>query len=393
MTILEHPTRNGKPQSARRRNQAGRAISQADLVKLVRELRDDAELLGERIPGRPALAATIGVKPHRVRAALEELGRERKQARATRNAPGRADNAPTNADGTRAKAPIGTSSDLAGTRDVEQGAMTPPAVLPTTQDKIVGEDVATAQINATGSPPEAGTPAGAGGFYIVAAMSLLVSMNTSWRFFENNLHIADLAERSVMFGVLEAGLIACGLGMRANVRRSGQPGAPRLFAWMLCGMSSYMACLLSGPSVGLARVALGPALGLVMLHLALGIEIKARHARTTTLARVGRELRERLLSRLGLADDERDALARTRQRAAGRVARLSLGTTVWFRTARVLRALKASNAAHDPGAQDWLLAELATTQHAKDLPTLTLPSPWKEALSRRAAIVRVSRPT
>lgn len=90
--------------------------------------------------------------------------------------------------------------------------------------------------------------AGAAGFYVVAAMSLPVSMNTSWRFFGNDLHITDLFERSVMFTVLEVALIACGWGMRANVRRTGRPGAPRLFAWLLCGMSGYMAWLLSSPA-------------------------------------------------------------------------------------------------------------------------------------------------
>jgi hypothetical protein len=207
-------------------------------------------------------------------------------------------------------------------------------------------------------------------------MSLLVSMNTSWRFFEHNLQITDLGERIVMFAVLEVGLLACGWGMRANVRRFGRPGAPRLFAWLLCALSGYMAWQLSGLAQGIARVALGPALGLVMLHLALGIEIRTRHARTTTWARIGRELRERLLSRLGLADDQRDALARTRDRAARRAANLSLGKVVWFRAARVARALRASNVTHDPTARARMLAELATLRHAADLATLPLPSPW-----------------
>jgi hypothetical protein len=77
-------------------------------------------------------------------------------------------------------------------------------------------------------------------------------MNTSWRFFEHHLQISDLAERAVMFAVLEVGLLACGWGMRANVRRYGRPGAPRLFAWLLCGLSSYMAWQPES-----ARVALG----------------------------------------------------------------------------------------------------------------------------------------
>jgi len=220
-------------------------------------------------------------------------------------------------------------------------------------------------------------PAGAAGFYLVAVMSMLVSIDTSWRFFEYRLHITNPAERGVMFAVIEAGLLACGYGMRANVRLTGRPGAPRLFAWLLCALAGYMAWQLSGMAAGLARVVLGPALGLVMLHLALGIEVRAGTHRATTWARIGRELRERLLSRVGLSDDERDALARTRDRAARRAARLSLGTWVPWRAARVARALRASNVAHDPAARTRLLAELATIRHAAELATLDQPSPWQ----------------
>jgi hypothetical protein len=221
------------------------------------------------------------------------------------------------------------------------------------------------------------SPDGARGFYFVAAMSMLVSIDTSWRFFGQVLHITNLWERAVMFAVLEAALIACGYGMRANVHRSGHPGAPRLFAWILCGLAGYMALVLSGVAEGLARVTLGPALGLVMLHLALGIEIRAgAHAKTTTWARIGRELRERVLSRLGLADDERDALARTRDRAARRAARLSLARVVPFRRTRLARAVARSGVAHDPAVRARMLAELAALRHADELVTLDQPSPW-----------------
>jgi hypothetical protein len=228
--------------------------------------------------------------------------------------------------------------------------------------------------------PTAGSPAGARGFYLVAALSLLVSLDTSWRFFGQVLHITDLRERIVMFVVLEAALIACGYGMRANVRRSGHPGAPRLFAWLLCGLSGYMALVLSGAAEGLARVTLGPALGLVMLHLALGIEIRAGvHTRMTTWTRIGRELRERLLSRLGLADDERDAAARTRDRAARRTARLALARFVPFRSIRVARNVARSGVAHDDTARNRMLAELAAIRHAGELATLPQVSPWYQS--------------
>ncbi|HVV23208.1 MAG TPA: hypothetical protein VHF06_27495, partial [Pseudonocardiaceae bacterium] len=143
-------------------------------------------------------------------------------------------------------------------------------------------------------------------YYAGAAGGLAVSLNTSWRFFGDRLGVTG-AERVIMFSVLELAFVACALGMRANVRhvdpvtgRPGSAGAPRLVAWALCGLSGYAALVLSGPVDGIARVALGPVLSLVMLHLALGIEIRhGAGTRTGAWARVAGELRERALSRLG----------------------------------------------------------------------------------------------
>jgi hypothetical protein len=231
--------------------------------------------------------------------------------------------------------------------------------------------------NASDEPGEAGRPDGAFGFYLVSVMSLVVSVDTSWRFFQDVLGITNTGERVVMFAVIEVALIACGYGMRANVRQHGRPGAPRLFAWLLCGLAGYMAWQLSGLATGIARVALGPVLGLVMLHLALGIEVHARRGpATTTWARLGRELRERMLSWFGLGDHERDAVALTRERAARRVARLSLGTIVLFRKTRVARAVRTSNVSHDDQARARLLTELAAIRHADELATLDQASPW-----------------
>lgn len=228
-------------------------------------------------------------------------------------------------------------------------------------------------------PAHGTAPRGVPGFYLVAVMSMAVSVDTSWRFFTTDLHITDVRERVVMFAVLEVAFIACGYGMRANVRAHGRPGAPRLVAWALCGMAAYMAWQLSGVAEGLARVALGPVLGLVMLHLALGIEIRAGHARSTAWARVGHEVRERLLSRMGLADDTRDALARTRERAVQRAARLALADPkVLWREARLHRALRTARVADDPAARARLLAEIATARHAGGLAELPMESPWLE---------------
>lgn len=229
------------------------------------------------------------------------------------------------------------------------------------------------------SAAKADTPAkvhGSRGFYIAAFFCTLMSIDTSWRFVGAVLHINWLPERIAMFAVLEISFVACAVGMRANVREHGRPGAPRLLAWGLCALAAVMAWQLSGFWDGMARIGLGPVLGLVMLHLALGIERRATSNRTTTGARILRELRERFLSRFGLADDERDALARTRDRAARRAARLALSRWALFRHARLDRALRHGDIAHDAVMRGRMLAELAIFRHASQLRDLPQPSPW-----------------
>lgn len=220
-------------------------------------------------------------------------------------------------------------------------------------------------------------------YYAGAVGGLAVSLNTSWRFFGDRLGVTG-AERVVMFSVLELAFVACALGMRANVRhvdpatgKPGSAGAPRLVAWALCGLSGYAALVLSGPVDGAARVALGPVLSLVMLHLALGIELRHRTgSRNGTWTRVADELRERALSRLGLADDDRDAATRTRERAVTRAARLALHHRAPWRSARLARALRAAGVANDPTLREHLLAELAVQRYADQLTTIPLRSPW-----------------
>ena len=103
--------------------------------------------------------------------------------------------------------------------------------------------------------------------YLAALATLPVSLNTSWRFFDEVLNIptAD-GERYIMFAVAELALIVSGAGMAVNVRRTGHPGPFRMVVWAMCVVSGYMAWSMSDLEEGLARVILGPVLGAVMLH-------------------------------------------------------------------------------------------------------------------------------
>ncbi|HVW42110.1 MAG TPA: hypothetical protein VHC18_12250, partial [Amycolatopsis sp.] len=230
-------------------------------------------------------------------------------------------------------------TELDGRRTAEVTEAPEPEAAPAEEstDTPTGQTPKAKQAPAAASrrPPE-----GSRGFYLVAFMSLLVSVDTSWRFFGEKLGITNVYERAAMFAVVEVALIACGFAMRAGIRsEAGKPGPARVILWTLCAASGYMAFDLAGPISGLARVTLGPVLGVVMLHLALGIELRHRRRRVTTWARVSRELKERFLSRLGLGDDERDALARTRDRAARRAAHLARAP--WFTPFRKVRLDRA----------------------------------------------------
>lgn len=217
-------------------------------------------------------------------------------------------------------------------------------------------------------------------FVLGALVGMAVSVDTSWRFFQLRVGVSNVTERVCMFAGIEILLLGCGWAMFEGVRGPRRaPGPARWLAWALCAASGYAALTLSGWPIGPARVLFGPVLSVVALHFALGIELRAAgQQRAGTLARVGREVRERVLSRLGLADDTRPAWERTRARAARRAAHLAhVGGWVPRRTARLHRALRVADVAHDPRQRQRLLAELRILQHATDLRGLRQSSPWQ----------------
>jgi hypothetical protein len=264
------------------------------------------------------------------------------------------------------------------------------------------EQVATARVNGAQLPVDClstalplpasgdGTPAeppkakpkrakGAGPWYAFAAVATTVSIDTSWRFFAEILGIPDdTGERWIMFAVLELALFACGWSMRAAVKRKEPPGPARILAWVVCGMSAYMALSLSGPEAGIARVLLGPVAAVIGLHMALGVEIRVASGgeKTGTWARIGRELRERALSLLGLGDDKRDAATRTADRALHRAARLAAARRTPCRTSRLMKAVRKSGAATDTKRRQQLVTETAALRHVEDLATTEWRSPW-----------------
>lgn len=218
-------------------------------------------------------------------------------------------------------------------------------------------------------------------FILGAVVGLIVSVDTSWRFFGEVVGIERVWERVAMFAGVEILLVACAVAMYEGVRSERKsPGPARWLAWALCAVSAYAALTLAGWPVGPARVLLGPVLSVVAFHHALGIELRARTGRRTgAWARLAAELRERLMSRLGLADDGRDAAERTRWRAARRTAKLARASkwTTPFRQARRRRAMRLADVAHQDRMREVMLAELRTLEHADKLDELKQSSPWE----------------
>ncbi|MGH3859632.1 hypothetical protein [Actinokineospora sp.] len=234
------------------------------------------------------------------------------------------------------------------------------------------------------------TPSGSGLYYLGAAMALGFSADTSWRFFRDVVGIESVPERIFLFAVIEVLLLAAGFAMHASVKNHGVPDhGSRVFMWVLASFSAFTAFQVSDFGPAVARVGLGPVVGIWALHRALKIEVlRANPDRMTTWGKLVAELRERLLSRLGLANDGRDAIMLTRDRAARRLAWLITSPEGRFpkiRQRRINRALRSSDIAHDPMSRARMLAELAVVKHVGELATLDQASPWEPAAESATA--------
>ncbi|OYP14834.1 hypothetical protein CFC35_10210 [Streptomyces sp. FBKL.4005] len=229
---------------------------------------------------------------------------------------------------------------------------------------------------------------------VVAALAALgctaYSADTSWRFAADYLNIAGTAERASMFAAAELGLFATALMARQNLSTQGAPGLPGTLVWLITGVQVIPAYAESGPVGGTVRAFVGPVMAAMLWHLAMGIELRLRTPGAAShglIATLGREARERLLSRLGIAARDRDAAQITRDRAtaravalATRLAELTTEQRLSRRgqrlTRRLSKAIGRASVGTDPTQRAELLAQLAARRHALALATVPLPSPW-----------------
>ncbi|MGW5126701.1 hypothetical protein ACWEQ7_22125 [Streptomyces sp. NPDC004069] len=232
------------------------------------------------------------------------------------------------------------------------------------------------------------TPAAVGVASLAAMACTAYSADTSWRFAEHRLDMASAAERGAMFAAAELALFSCALMARQNLRTLGAPGTPGMLVWVITGVQVIPAYSESGIVGGTVRAVVGPILAALLWHLAMGIEL--RHAKPGTgsqsfPALLAREIRERLLSRLGLATRDRTAEQITRDRwtikAVALAAKLASMPDKARGRARVARRLSVAVGKAQAGADGEqrakLLDLLAARRHAASLATIDLASPWQ----------------
>ncbi|MEU0308905.1 hypothetical protein, partial [Streptomyces cyaneofuscatus] len=239
--------------------------------------------------------------------------------------------------------------------------------------------------------PRAGTPT-----VWVAAFAALgctaYSAETSWFFAADYLGMTDTVQRAAFFSTAELALFANALLARQNLRNQGAPGVPGTLVWVLTGVQIIPAYAESGPVGGTVRAIVGPVMAAMLWHLAMGIELRLHKPDASSqglLATLGREVRERLLSRLGVATRNRDAAQITRERATERAGALASRLAKMPEKdranrhgrrieRRLERALSRSGVGTDPDQRRALLEQLATRRHAAALASVALPSPWTQ---------------
>ncbi|MGY1498564.1 hypothetical protein ACW4TU_18525 [Streptomyces sp. QTS52] len=218
-----------------------------------------------------------------------------------------------------------------------------------------------------------------------AIVATAFSGDTSWRFAGHQLGMAD-SERLGLFAAGEIALLACAVMARANKKATatdttaGTPGVPGVLVWCITGVQTIPAYAESGLLGGTVRTVFGPVMAALLWHLAMGLEIRVAKPEALSSglpAQIGAELRERLLSYLGLAARNRTAEQISRDRATARAVRLA--SRRWlgpWGSAALAASVARSGAAVHGEQRHQLLQLLAGRRTATELRTVPIASPW-----------------
>ncbi|MHC0432764.1 hypothetical protein ACX6XY_21665 [Streptomyces sp. O3] len=233
------------------------------------------------------------------------------------------------------------------------------------------------------------------------------SADTSWRFAADYLDMGSTVERAFMFATAEVALFATALMARENLNGPARaPGLPGVLVWVITGVQIIPAYAEFGLIGGTVRALIGPVMAGMLWHLAMGIELRHRtpDAASHSLAAVlVRQARERLLARLGIADQDADAARLIRERALSEAVALILRAEAltdkqrdkWRgrRLAeRLHEALERADVDSDALQDELLLRKLATRKQSLGLASIALPPRWHAPTSHPDHVVEHSRP-
>ncbi|MGB4010030.1 MAG: hypothetical protein WBL16_03560, partial [Zwartia sp.] len=162
--------------------------------------------------------------------------------------------------------------------------------------------------------------------FVGAGLCTLYSADMAWKFAGSHLGMTDTLERAAMFAVAEFAILCLANLARHSLRMTGRPGPAGSLVWLVTLVQTVPAFVLSGSLlVAVVRAFFGPVLAALLWHLAMGLELKHATGEGSKgiMASVGRELSQRFLSVLGLADRDRDAAQITRDRATVKAAKVA----------------------------------------------------------------------
>ncbi|MFD5372082.1 hypothetical protein [Streptomyces sp. NPDC127103] len=245
----------------------------------------------------------------------------------------------------------------------------------------------------------AGTLAAVAAFIICTS----VSLNTSYRFTGDpeGLNMTSTPERLLACAAFESLMAMCVLGARERMadtdsRSGGWYGSA---VWVFAGLSAVPAFeegngLTAATAVRIIVGSFGSALA---AHSALGLELRHRTGdeSQTAMAQIMRDLRERLMARLGLAHRSRSAEEIARERALDKAVdlydqytRLPDDEKSKRKGQRIARNLAVwqdrAELATNEAQRDLYRARVAQRQYATQLSISDAESPWNQPSAAQA---------
>ncbi|MFI9366095.1 hypothetical protein ACIG5E_34350 [Kitasatospora sp. NPDC053057] len=227
-----------------------------------------------------------------------------------------------------------------------------------------------------------------------------VSLNTSYRFTADGLAIYGHGERLLACAAYECLMAMCVFGAREHM--SGDDKSPGWYGsavWVLAVLSSVPAWHEGGgwtPGT-FARIVFGSFGAAIAAHSALGLELRHRSGEGSQapMALILRDLRERLMARMGLTVRGKTAQQIARDRALTRAVKFAdqesrlnekqrKGRKGMKLAGKIADALDAAGVYDDPELKETYRRRVAMRQHATGLRQADLPSPWDREEERQA---------